>query len=69
MKIGNKIALVIAPIVGILFLIVVFPISDQDEYSELQSLSNIEFQAMAIDWQYDDILRNFEKYEGKIIRM
>lgn len=34
----------------------------------LYELSEEELKQLVVDWEYDDILRNFEKYKGKVIR-
>ncbi len=39
----------------------------QEEEQELRNMSNEELLKNAVSWEYDDILRNIEKYEGKII--
>jgi len=40
-------------------------IAEKDQAS--RTLSVEELQAMSVDWEYDDILRNFEKYYENII--
>ncbi len=35
----------------------------------MKNYSEAELQAMAIDWDYDDILRNVENYRGKLIHL
>ncbi len=55
-------------VVGFLFLIIgidFFP--DQDEYSKLRNMSVEELHELSVSWYYDDLLRNPEKYKGKII--
>ena len=39
-----------------------------EEKEELRSLSQEELQEMAVQWAYDDILRNMEYYENKIMK-
>jgi len=39
------------------------------EMSQYRSLSNVELNALAVHWEYDDILRNISKYKGEIIRI
>jgi len=38
------------------------------EISELRSLPLEDVQSLAVNWDYKDILRNPQKYEGKIIK-
>ncbi len=62
------IIIAIAVVVGFLFLIIgidFFP--DQDEYSKLRNMSVEELHELSVSWYYDDLLRNPEKYKGKII--
>ncbi len=42
-------------------------LENKDNYAELSSLSEQELRAMEVSWDYKDILRNPQKYEGKII--
>jgi len=42
-------------------------LENKDNYAELLSLSEQELRAKAVSWDYKDILRNPQKYEGKII--
>ena len=65
-----KPVIIIAVIVVFGFLIFVGGLgylSNQDQISEVRSLSDEELRAMSVDWDYKDILRNPEKYKGKII--
>jgi len=40
---------------------------EQELKSELRSMSIQELEELSVHWEYDDILRNIERYEGKII--
>jgi len=60
-----KIGLGIAVGVGAFFLLAV--IVYLYDISELRSLSIEELESISVDWEYDDILRNPEKYEYKLI--
>jgi len=40
----------------------------QEEEQELRNKSIAELEKLAVSWEYKDILRNIEKYKGKIIR-
>ncbi len=42
-------------------------ISEEEE--QIRSLSEDELEQIAIDWDYNDILRNMDDYVGKIIRI
>jgi len=41
--------------------------SNQDKISEFRSLSDEELEELSVHWGYNDLLRNPEKYKGKII--
>jgi len=41
---------------------------EQELKSKLRSMSIEELEELSVHWEYDDILRNIERYEGKIIR-
>jgi len=36
--------------------------------SQYSSLSDAELNALAVNWEYDDMLRNIENYKGKVVR-
>jgi len=40
----------------------------KSEMSQYRSLSDAQLNALAVDWEYNDILRNISKYKGEIIR-
>jgi len=65
-----KPVIIIAIIVVVGSLIFVGGIADfsnQDKISELRSLSDEELHDLSVSWNYGDLLRNPEKYKGKII--
>jgi len=41
----------------------------QEEEQELRILSFEELEELSVSWEYDDVLRNIERYEGKIIKL
>jgi len=41
----------------------------QEEERKLRILSFEELEELSVHWEYDDILRNIERYEGKIIKL
>ena len=50
-----------------IFAYVVGPMMIQEELNELRNIPIEELDDMVVFWQYDDLLRNPEKYKGKII--
>jgi len=65
-----KSIIIIAILVGVGFLFLITSVDffpDQDEYSELRNMSIEELEELSVSWYYDDLLRNPEKYKGKII--
>ena len=66
MRKGIGIGIVIA-VVGLILIVGIDFFPDQDEYSELKNMSIEELQELSVSWYYDDLLRNPEKYKGKII--
>ena len=48
---------------------VVSTMSVQEEEQKLRNLSIQELSELSVSWNYDDILRNPEKYEEKIIHL
>ena len=70
--VGIGIGIGIVATLAVVFLISVNPVDvaqsvDQSEIDELRSLSDEEILAMEVSFDYKDILRNPEKYEGKLI--
>jgi len=41
----------------------------QEEERKLRILSFEELEELSVHWEYDDILRNIERYEGQIIKL
>ena len=69
MRKAGIIGLGIGVVVGAMFLVVgVSYYLAQSEVSPYRSLSESELNALAVNWEYDDMLRNISKYQGKIIR-
>jgi len=65
---ASKIGFIIAVVVGvIIFLAGAAYYLQQTDLAGLQSLSDEEIKSMTVSWDYKDILRNPQKYEGKII--
>jgi len=60
---------------AILFLIkegiLVIPLeqNEKEEKTDVSQLTVEELEELSISWEYKDILRNIEKYEGKIIHL
>jgi len=65
---AKNIAFWVIVVIGVIFLLggIGYYFS-QSELADLQSLSDEEIKSMTVSWDYKDILRNPQKYEGKII--
>jgi len=65
MKIGIGVGFVILGFFILVFVAETMMI--QEELNELRNMPIEELHDMVVSWQYDDLLRNPEKYKGKII--
>lgn len=63
-KAGIGVGIVIA---GFSIILAIGFLTVQKEQREFSNLSEEDLQSMAIDWDFEDILRNIENYENKII--
>ena len=69
-KIGLGIGIaVIAFFIITLVITINYGSEEQTQMAKLRSFSEAELQTMVVVWEYGDILRNIEYYEGKIIHI
>ena len=69
-KIGLGIGIaVIAFFIITLVITINYGSEEQTQMAKLRSFSEAELRTMVVVWEYGDILRNIEYYEGKIIHI
>lgn len=69
-KKSNKkkiVIIMVALVIVFFFVISAVPFQEINESQEIFSYSDEELNSMSITWSYDDVMRNFEKYDDEII--